>query len=283
MGWILYDRMNHILLSTQDVRAFRKEIFAWWKENKRDLPWRHTRDPYKILVAEMMLQQTQVIRVIPKYAEFIEKFPDIRSLAKASPAHILRVWEGMGYNRRALYLRKTAEIIVSSYHGEFPKDTALLTKLPGLGVYTARALMVFAYEMNVSMVDTNIRRIITHFFFSGRPQKESTIQSVADQLVPHGKSWEWHQALMDYGAIAMTKEIKTTRVAKKQKPFKDSDRFYRGRVVDILRKGEIREKKLMTNLMNQYGKERIFFEGIIESLIRDGLIARRKGFVSLPE
>lgn len=230
----------------------------------------------------MMLQQTQVIRVLPKYAEFIEAFPDIRALAKASPASVLRVWKGMGYNRRALYLRKTAEVIVASYHGKFPNDEISLTKLPGLGTYTARALMVFAYGMNVAMVDTNIRQIITHFFFSGSTQKEKTIQKVADQLVPKGKSWEWHQALMDYGALAMTKEKKTMRVVKKQKPFKDSDRYYRGRVVDLLRLGRLSEKKLIVDFMDRYGKERVFFVRIVEGLIRDGLVARRNGFVSLP-
>ncbi len=275
--------MNHMKLSRQKVRAFETHIFAWWSENRRDLPWRHTRDPYKILVSEVMLQQTQVIRVIPKYTEFIEAFPDIRVLAKASPARVLKIWKGMGYNRRALYLRKTAEVVVASYHDKFPKDEVLLTKLPGVGTYTARALMVFAYGMNVAMVDTNIRQIITHFFFSGRTQKEKTIQTVADQLVPKGKSWEWHQALMDYGALAMTKQKKTMRLVKKQKPFKDSDRYYRGRIVDLLRLGRLNEKKLITDFMNQYSKERVFFAGIVEGLIRDGLVERRNGYVSLPD
>lgn len=270
-------------LAPEKVRQLRHMIFRWWKDNRRDLPWRHTRDPYKILVSEVMLQQTQVSRVLPKYEEFLRTFPTVSSLAAASPAAVLTVWRGMGYNRRALYLKKTAEAIVSVYKGKFPDSQPELIKLPGLGLYTARAIMVFAFEKNVAMVDTNIRQIITHYLFNGLPQSEKVIHEAADMLVPIGRAWEWHQALMDYGALALTEEKKKMNLIKKQKPFKDSDRYYRGRVVDLLRLGRVRERILMAAFMKQYSKESYFFGRIIDGLAKDGLIERKQGYLALPE
>lgn len=259
-------------------------IFLWWKKNRRGLPWRRTRDPYHILVSEVMLQQTQVSRVIPKYTEFIEAFPSIRALAKASPARVLTLWKGMGYNRRALYLKKTAQMIVEVYGGVFPDTQAVLVKLPGLGLYTARAIMVFAFGQNVSMIDTNIRQIITHYFFKGLPQKEKDIQRVADLLVPKGRSWEWHQALMDYGALAMTTKKRDMKVARKQKPFKDSDRYFRGRIIDLLRSEDCEELQLVHRFTSHYGKTDEFVNGIINGLIKDGLIERGPGsLLRLPQ
>src|SRR5688572_18272750 len=113
------------------IKDFQKHIFSWWKDNRRDLPWRRTNDPYLILVSEVMLQQTQVSRVLPKYAEFLEAFPSVHALAAASPAVVLRLWKGMGYNRRALYLQKTAQVVRDTYKGVFPKEEKLLAQLPG--------------------------------------------------------------------------------------------------------------------------------------------------------
>jgi len=207
-----------------------------------------------------MLQQTQVSRVLPKYEEFLKKFPSLRELHKASTADILKAWKGMGYNRRALYLKKISSI---------PTNEKELLQLPGIGRYTARAILVFAYKKDIAMVDTNIRKIIAHFFFDDKPQKDSVIQGVADQLVPKGKSWEWHQALMDYGALGMSK-------AKSHKakiiPFKNSNRYFRGKLMDILRETSVKEKILLKN----------FSQSIIDGLIKDGLVERKKGVLSLP-
>jgi A/G-specific adenine glycosylase len=233
-----------------------------------------------------MLQQTQVSRVLPKYKEFLAAFPTVRALAKASPARVLRVWKGMGYNRRALYLQRTARSIVYDYQGKFPKSEDKLVQLPGLGTYTARALLVFAHRKDIAMIDTNIRQIITHFFFEGKKQKERIIQETADTLVPKGKSWEWHQALMDYGALALVRERKRPIKGKKQEPvrFKDSDRFYRGRIVDRLRVGSVREEVLLKEFQDTYGKKQEPLAKIVEGLLGDGLIARSiKGVLHLPE
>lgn len=260
-------------------------IFLWWKTHRRDLPWRHTHDPYKIFVSEVMLQQTQVLRVLPKYVEFIEAFPTVQELAKASPAQVLRAWKGMGYNRRALYLRKAAQIIAQDYDGKFPKDEKLLAKLPGLGIYTARAVLVFAYKQDVSLVDTNIRQIITHFFFDDIPQPEKVIEDMAGQLLPKGKSWEWHQALMDFGALRLrsgqVKKLKVHKVVK-SKPFKESSRFYRGRIIDWLREGDIRERVLITELTKRYAKPPEFIQSLINDLMKEGLVERNGVYIGLP-
>ncbi|HLD24980.1 MAG TPA: Fe-S cluster assembly protein HesB [Patescibacteria group bacterium] len=284
-------------LNKKQITDFQLKIFTWWEIHKRDLPWRHTRDPYRIFVSEVMLQQTQVLRVIPKYREFIKRFPTISDLANASAADVLRLWKGMGYNRRALFLYNAAHKIVEHYKSEFPVTEAQLSKLPGVGIYTARAILVFSFGENIALVDTNIRRIITHFFFRGLPQKEKIIQEVADQLVPKGKSWEWHQALMDYGAIGlkMVRGYRAQGIEKQKRnsqlypkphapiPFKDSTRYFRGRIVDYLREGNKDEAELISYASHTFGKTNGFYMSIISSLIKDGLIVRQGKSLALPE
>lgn len=266
------------------ILKFRKHIFSWWETHKRDLPWRHTRDPYKILVSEVMLQQTQVSRVVPIYHSFLKRFPAVSDLAGASPADVLRFWKGMGYNRRALYLHTTAQKIVSDFHGQFPVSEKQLSTLPGLGIYTVRAILVFAYEKNVPVVDTNIRKIITHFFFGDVPQKENIIEDVAASLIPPGKSWEWHQALMDYGALKLREAKRNPERSRRATiPFKETKRFYRGRVIDRLREGPVEERILCRECMQNYGGSEEHHESIVQQLVKEKLITKRNGIVSLPE
>jgi A/G-specific adenine glycosylase len=233
-----------------------------------------------------MLQQTQVLRVIPKYAEFIEAWPDVDTLARASTADVIRVWKGMGYNRRALYLRNTAREIVEKYHGEFPIEAKELVSLPGIGTYTARAILAFAYGVRVALVDTNIRRIITHFFFRDVPQKPSVIEGTAQKLLPVDKAWEWHQALMDYGALQL-RDVKVKRPERSRRTtnvFRNSNRFYRGRIIDRLRAGKLRQKELISDMIKQYGKPEGFYLTLLEKLKVEGLITRSsRGIVSLPK
>ncbi len=230
-----------------------------------------------------MLQQTQVSRGLPKYLEFLKAFPTAQSLADAKTSSVLLLWKGMGYNRRALYLQKTARTITSVYQGVFPKTEQQLTALSGVGTYTARAIMVFAFQTDIAMVDTNIRQIITHFFFHDTPQPEKTIQAVADQLVPKGKSWEWHQALMDYGALELERNGKRS-VKKKSKPFRETNRYFRGRLLDLVMEKNRNEKDLMQEMVKKFGKDGGFMEGILKGMIKDGLIVRNKtGIISLPE
>jgi A/G-specific adenine glycosylase len=274
---------QNTIISKAKKSDFQSMIFSWWRKNRRDLPWRHTRDPYAIVVSELMLQQTQVARVLPKYREFLGQFPTVFDLAKASPADVLIAWKGMGYNRRALYLKKMAEIIVQQYGGVFPQQEKELMALPGLGTYTVRAVMVFAFGKDVAMVDTNIRQIITHYFFDDILQPDKDIQALADQLLPQGKSWEWHQALMDYGALEMKKMERPKKVSRISIPFFESNRFYRGRVVDRLRLGGMKEKHLFVEFEQLYSKKEQFMEQILEGLERDGLVVREKGVLYLPK
>lgn len=263
-------------MNRRKIEAFQKFIFNWWKNNRRDLPWRHTHDPYKILVSEIMLQQTQVVRVIPKYKEFLNVFPTRVGLARASAGDVLRVWKGMGYNRRALYLKKAAQ------QGILPKSETELIKLPGVGKYTARAILVFAYKQNVAAVDTNIRKIIIHYFFNNVPQQDKVIQNMANSLLPKGKSWEWHQALMDYGALAMP-NVKSSMLNKKKAiSFAQSNRFYRGKIIDLLRVKNRTDKELLSLLVRTYNKPEIFFRIRIEDLIKEGLVEKLYDIVQLP-
>jgi len=243
------------------------------------------------MVSEVMLQQTQVSRVIPKYNEFIRVFPTIQVLAQAQTASVLRLWKGMGYNRRALYLKQASEAILRLHNGVFPASEEALVKLPGVGSYTARAILVFSFKKDITMVDTNIRKIITNFFFQDQKQPEKAIQEVADQLVPRGKSWEWHQALMDFGAASQI-EIKKHPPAEGSKikkdenkiPFKQSTRFFRGRIMDLVRTGDWEEVKLIETLIVRYGKDEDFYKEVTEILLHEGLLARStRAIISLPE
>lgn len=264
-------------ISDSDIKSFQRKIFSWWENNSRDLPWRHTHDPYKILVSEVMLQQTQVSRALPKYREFLRSFPTVVELSNSPLSTVLQVWKGMGYNRRALYLQKTAREVVHTYNGHFPTDEKLLLSLPGIGLYTARAIQVFAWKKDVAMVDTNIRQIITHYFFDGISQSPKTIQEAADMIVPKGKSWEWHQALMDFGSIAMPhirkQEGNTKKISKKNTvAFRDSPRYIRGRIIDLLRDGQHEKKQLCEELSVLYGKPENFVMTQLNALVKESLV-----------
>ena len=273
-------------LSRKRIRTFREKIFSWWEWNKRDLPWRKTRDPYNILVSEVMLQQTQVDRVLPKYDEFLYFFPDVWTLSRAPLSKVIRVWRGLGYNRRALQLRNAARVIVRDFHAEFPTDENKLMTLPGVGRYTARAVLVFALGVRTSLVDTNIRRIITHFFFRDIPQKPSVIEDTAEKLLPDEKVWEWHQALMDFGSLALP-ALTRQRINASRKttiPFRESKRFFRGRIIDRLRDRSTKESALIGDLISRYGKTDGYYRALLRDLAKEGLITRSsRGIVSLPE
>jgi len=276
-------------LPKREVTVFQKKIFTWWRKNKRDLPWRHTHGPYKILISEVMLQQTQVLRVLPIYQVFLDTFPTVIDLANASTADVLRAWKGMGYNRRAVYLKKIAETVVRHYDGKFPTEEQSLRALPGIGSYTAAAIQVFAYKRDVAMVDTNIRKIITHFFFNDIPQKELIILDTARQLVPKGKSWQWHQALMDYGASSVRPTSSAGRAPlriggeKSVVPFKLSDRYFRGKILDDLRERDYSIRSIQLKYHKVYALTLPKIRFLLDGLIKDGLIAITNAIVHLPK
>jgi A/G-specific adenine glycosylase len=187
---------------------FRRRLLAWYGRHRRDLPWRRTDDPYRILVSEVMLQQTQVERVVPKYHEFLDRYPTLEALAAATPDDVARLWYPLGYNVRPLNLRGIAREAVASYGGRLPDDDAALRGMRGIGRYTAGALRCFAYGRAVPIVDTNVRRVLGRVFLG--PQRlrrlrgQKTMWDLAGALVPPRRAYDYNQALMDFGAMWCT-------------------------------------------------------------------------------
>ena len=221
------------------TKKFQKTILDWYKQNGRhDLPWRKTANPYRICVSELMLQQTQVDRVIPKYTEFLKIFPTVTALATAPTAEVLAAWQGLGYNRRALYLKKTAQII-AEHSGRWSHSPEELEKLPGIGPYTARAIATFCWNSREIFLETNIRRVFIHFFFSDftEPVHDRQILPLIASTLPPGNPREWYWALMDYGTLALktiSNPNRRSRSYTKQSPFKGSHRQIRGQILRLL-------------------------------------------------
>ena len=178
-------------------------ILDWGDEHRRDLPWRRTRDPWAVLVSEVMLQQTQAGRVIPYYEAFLSAFPDATACARAGPAAVVRIWSGLGYNRRALNLHRAARIVVAEHAGVVPADESALRSLPGIGPYTARAVRSFAFGVDVAPVDTNALRVLSRCV-AGAPLTVSQAQHMGDHLIPAGRSWDFNQTMFDLGATVCT-------------------------------------------------------------------------------
>lgn len=189
----------------QTMRSFHTKLLLWYARHRRDLPWRRTRDPYKILVSEIMLQQTQVDRVIPKYREFLKRFPTFHALAAARPREVILAWSGLGYNRRALNLHKTAQDVVMRHRGKLPADREELLKLKGIGPYTVGAILAFAFKRDETALDTNIRRVIHRVFFGSEfpawKKNDTELEAFAKHLIPSGRGYDWNHALMDFGAL----------------------------------------------------------------------------------
>lgn len=181
----------------------RRAVLAFASQGLRALPWRSTRDPWAVLVSELMLQQTQAARVVPAWERFLSRFPTVRVCAAAGPGEVVAAWSGLGYNRRAVFLHRTAVTVVERHRGSFPDRLAELRALPGLGPYTARALLAFAFERDVGVLDVNTSRVLARAV-AGRPLRRTEAQELADALVPSGQGWSWNQALVDLGARVCT-------------------------------------------------------------------------------
>ncbi len=180
--------------------AFARRVLRWYDRHKRDLPWRKTRDPYRILVSEIMLQQTQVDRVIPKYRQFLRKYPDLRTLSRSSPREVRKIWYPLGYNARPLRLHALARETVAKYGGRLPRDPEVLDTLPGIGRYTAGAVASIAFNRPAPALDTNIRRVLARVFHGRRLPPDAVLWRLAGTLVPADRPGDFNQALMDLGA-----------------------------------------------------------------------------------
>lgn len=279
-------------------------MLAWYRKQGRALPWRRTRDPYRILVSEVMLQQTQVDRVVPYYQAWFRRWPTVHALARARRSAVIRAWSGLGYNRRAVNLHRAAQVIMNQYRGRFPTTIVDLETLPGVGAYTARAIAAFAFKQRVAFIDTNVRRVL------GRVLLGKPFPGVADDVVllpqlhkrvPPRTPDLWHHALMDLGATVCLPRPRCAvcplrRVCRaypgvlharrpRRKPsaaFRDSDRYWRGRIIRFLsqmgRQGETRSS-LAWHLRPLVSPRRV---RLLSALVRDGLIVKRHGRYRLP-
>lgn len=238
-------------------------LIDWYRANRRDLPWRDTREPYRILVSEIMLQQTQAERVIPKYHEFLQRFPTLEALADAPASEVIRAWSGLGYNRRALNLQRACQTALERFGGRLPANVEDLRSLPGVGPYTAGAVACFAFEQDVGFVDTNIRRVMHRMTYGPEvPEPLASvreIEALAAASVPEGRGYLWNQALMELGATVCRARVtecllcpvsewcasrgrmavalaEAQAVAKpRQLPFEQTSRYFRGRIIHLLR------------------------------------------------
>ena len=226
---------------TKKEKKFVKAVWAYYRTyGRHDLPWRRTRNPYRILVSEVMLQQTQVERVIPKYREFLRKFPSLASLARAPLSDVLRLWQGLGYNRRAKMLHDCAKTVMNKFRGLTPKAYRELVKLPGVGPYTAGSIMAFAWNEGVPIIETNIRSAYIHHFFKGKTGvSDNDILHIVERTLDKKRPREWYYALMDYGVHIKKTAGNENRRSKhyvRQSVFKGSDRQLRGMLLSLLTK-----------------------------------------------
>lgn len=262
------------------IQAFRKLIWAYYKQNKRNLPWRKTRDPYKILVSEIMLQQTQSHRVEPKYKTFISRFPTVDSLAQASSADVLREWQGLGYNRRALYLKKCAEQLIGRFNGKFPKDLDKLMSLPGIGPATAGDILAFAWNIPTVFIETNIRTVFIHFFFKDVDKvSDKEILPLVKKTLDTQNPREWYWALFDYGVMLKKKGASNSKSAHyaKQTKFIGSFRQKRAQVVRLL----LEKPQTAQELAKNMNVNAILIGKVMKSLEKDGLVRKKHAIFSI--
>lgn len=259
-------------LNPQVIKRFKKIVNDYYHTFGRDLPWRKTTSAYHVLVSEVMLQQTQVQRVLVKYPEFIARFPDISSLSKSTVKEVLSVWSGMGYNRRALFLRQIAIIVMEQYNGKIPKSPSLLDLLPGIGPATASSICAFAYNRPVVFIETNIRRVfIHHFFKEGIDIEDDDIMALVEKTLDKKNPRDWYYALMDYGSYLGKSVVNPNRRSKHytiQSSFDGSDRQIRGKILKLLLSHPCSEKELV--LLIDASPQRI--KAVLNDLIKEGFI-----------
>ncbi|NTW63293.1 MAG: Fe-S cluster assembly protein HesB [Chlorobiaceae bacterium] len=258
-----------VLQKDADIELFRQKILGFYAEKRRSFPWRETTDRYAVMVSEIMLQQTQAERVAEKFMVWMERFPDTGTLSDASLRDVLTLWNGLGYNSRGQRLQSCAKVIMDRFGGVVPALPADLKTLPGIGDYTCRSIPVFADNLDVAAVDTNIRRIIIHEFALPEDTSRSKIQAAAEQLLPQGRSREWHNALMDYGALFLTSRNTGIRPLTKQSKFEGSKRWYRGRLLKDL---VTVESVFLEEVEEKYGSCPWGLQEIIADLVREGLV-----------
>ena len=286
----------------EKIKAFQKTVWDFYKKNKREFPWRNITNPYHILVSEVMLQQTQADRVVRFYEKWLQRFPDFETLAKATFSEIYPFWQGLGYNRRAMALQKTAQKAVAEFNGKLPAGVGHLQELekfPGIGPYTARAVSIFSYNTPVACIETNIRRVFIHHFFKGKENvTDKEILEIAERACP-AKPWrsrEWHWALMDYGShlrstLSLSKGGNPNKRHKNyavQSKFEGSLRQIRGAALRILSGETADSKTLVTRIKKAclIGRQATSedakrIKSVLLTLEKEGLIIQNNKLYSL--
>ncbi|MDD4051492.1 MAG: Fe-S cluster assembly protein HesB, partial [candidate division Zixibacteria bacterium] len=234
--------------------------------------------PYSSAVAEIMLQQTQVERVIPIYSSWLKRWPDWESLAQASPRQLLAAWSGLGYNRRAIYLGRLAHEVMETYGGRLPDDPRVLMTLPGIGRYTAHAILVFSANRLLAAIDTNIRRVILHEFNLPADLPNAELERIALKLLPRGKARDWHNALMDYGRLRLPRKIAAVPPASRQSTFVGSIRQIRG---EIIRRLATHHRVSLTALARQLSRSLNDVRQAAQALEKDGLVRVGSVYITL--
>ena len=264
-------------LSQQKISAFQKQVYGHFIAHGRALPWRQTTDPYHIVISEIMLQQTQVDRVVPKYTRWLSVFPDFPTLAAAPLKKILREWHGLGYNRRALALKKLAQIVTEEYKGILPKIAEELDALPGIGPHTAGSIAAFAFNLPTIFIETNIRSVFIHAFFPNTAKvSDADILPLVEQTLDRNNPRRWYNALMDYG-VYLKKHFKNPSRKSahhtKQTKFEGSNRQLRGEIIKHLLRGN----QTVHHLARLIGNESKQITPVLLELQRDGFVVLRSG------
>ncbi|HEY4433302.1 MAG TPA: hypothetical protein VGM99_02765 [Candidatus Cybelea sp.] len=307
------------MTTTASAAGLRMRLLRWFgRHGRTSLPWRTVRSPYRTLVSEFMLAQTQVDRVVPRFEAFVERFPDFASLAKAPLADVLREWKGLGYNSRAVRLHRLARAVVVDHGGALPSGAEALRSLPGVGPYTLAAIRAFAFNLDDAPVDTNVRRIVHRLFFGiehPRAAGAAQLDERARALVPWDRAHDWNSALMDLGALLCTARapkcllcplrgdcraapvdaaaLELARAANVKRasaqeaiPFEQSRRYARGRIIDRLRELPAGQRISLLDLTLAMqpqlpGRSNAELREVVAALERDGLISSDAGGVAL--
>lgn len=259
--------------SQQQLTQFKKLIWDYYTQNKRGFPWRNIENPYYVVVSEIMLQQTQTYRVITKYEQFIKNFPTIESLAQTQQADVIKAWQGLGYNRRALALHRTAQQIVEKYNGIVPDCPTILETFPGIGKATASSIAAFAYNKPTIFIETNIRAVFIYYFFINQSNiTDDQLFPLVAQTVDQESPREWYYALMDYGVMLKKNCINPSRASKhhaKQSTFEGSDRQIRGMILKLLSQENFLSSE---QLFQHIPREQKRIERALQKLSQEGFI-----------
>jgi A/G-specific adenine glycosylase len=275
--------MTEPAITPADIRRFQKIVYDHFREHGRSLPWRSWYDPYRIFISEVMLQQTQVDRVVQKFGRFTERIPDFATLAAQPLKEVLALWQGLGYNRRALHLKRAAEVVMREHGGVLPSAAEALATLPGIGKATAGSIAAFAFNRPTVFLETNIRTVLIHHFFDDAASvSDAELLPLAKMLLDKRNPRKWYSALMDYGTTLKKRHGNAARRSadyKTQSRFEGSRRQKRGRILKMLLE---RISLKVDQIADELAIDRDLCGGILDELVRERIIVVSRGRYRIP-